>query len=362
MSLTNSRMQPLISMYEAERLDKWEILFSRYGVWGAFLNETDRPGGILSPKNKKSLYNSWGNTVPIVTLVGDTVTIGSTYSCSIPDQENTSNKITPTFTQYAWGWTMYPGQYATGEQAINYVQYQEDFEHKANEFLLALMTVVDTASRNILETNKNVYWTANVANYYATTGDALQISQAQKNDSFNQLSSVMKEMDLYEECLLISSTSLNGLTKRLVAQGEGNAINERFQFQLGNFTFMSSNRVTNGTGIQSTAYMCQPGSIAVFNRNNPDARAHNKIGGGATPVVEWNELMLPRLDMVVGTYYAATCAAAPAATNYLNPNLSAALQESFGFNTEIGWLTAAQGNSSPSTKVVPIVKAEWSLA
>jgi len=348
-------------MYQQDRLDKWEILFSMYGVWGAFMNETDRPGGILAPEVKKNLENSWGNTVPIVTLVGDDVTIGDTYSCTIADQENTSTKYTPTFTQFAWGWTMYPGQYATGGQAMNYVKYQQDFDWKAKEFLKALMDAVDTQSRNILETNKNVYWTANVANYYATTGDALQIPQSLKNDSFNQLASIMREMDLYEECIMVSSTSLSGLTKRLESQGEGNAINERFQFLLGNFVFTSSNRVTNGSGIQCTSYICQPGSIAVFNRNNPDARAKNKIGGGATPVTEWNTLMLPRLEMEVGTYYAATCSAAPTATNYLNPNLSATLKESFGFNTEIGWITAAQGNSDPATKVVPIVKAEWSV-
>lgn len=351
-------MQPLIEMYESDKLDRWEILFSRYGAWGAFMDQTERPSSVLSQKNRTNLENSWGNTAPIVVLQGDTVTIGSAYSCSIDDQENTSAKITPTFTQYAWGFTMYPGQYKVGNQPLNYVQYQDDFTHKANEFLLALMTLVDTASRNILETYKNTYWTTNVANYYPTTGDALQISQAQKTDAFNQLAAVCQEMDLYEAALVIASTSLKPLTTRLESQGEGNAINERFQFLLGNFTFTGSNRVTNGTNIQSTGYMVQPGSIATFNRNNPDARAKNQIGGGATPVTKWDTMMLPRLGMVVGTFYKTECAASPSATNYLNQPLQATLKESFGFNTEIGWLTPY--NSSPTTKVRPIVKFEIS--
>lgn len=358
MSLTNSMMQPLVSMYEKNKLDRWEILFSQYGVWGAFMNENARPNSILSAKNRKNLFYSWGNTVPIVVLQGDSVVVGSTYSCTIADQENTSNKITPTFTQFAYGWTMYPDQYKNGEQELNYVQYQDDFTHKANEFLLALMSAVDTASRNILETNKNTYWATNVANYYPTTGDALQISQAQKTDAFNQLAAVCAELDLYEESLVIASTSLKPLTTRLQSQGEGNAINERFQFLLGNFIFTGSNRVTNGTNIQSTGYMVQPGAIACFNRNNPSANAKRTIGGGSTPVTEWNTMMLPRLMMEVGTFYRADCAASPSATSYMQETLQSTFKESFGINTEIGWLTPY--NSSTTTKVTPIVKFEIS--
>ena len=352
-------MQPLVSMYEAKKLDRWEVLFSRYGAFIAFQEETKkRAQSILSTKNLIALENSWGNTVPIPVLNGDSVSVGTTYSCTIADQENTSAKITPSFTPYAWGWNMYPAQYKVGDQPINYAQMQDDFTHKADEFLLDLMSKVDTASRNVLETNKNTYWPANIANYYPTTGDALQISQAQKNDAFNQLAAVCMEMDLYEESLVISSTSLKPLTTRLQAQGAGNAVNENFQFLLGNFMWTGSNRVTNGTNIQSTGYMVQPGSIAVFNRNAPDFRAGNTIGGGENPVTQWSTMMLPRLEMVVGTYYKAACAASPSATNYLQQTLQATMQEGFGFNTEIGWLTPY--NSSPSTKVTPIVKFEIS--
>ncbi len=358
MSLTNTMMQPLVSMYEKGKIDKWEILFSRYGAWGAFMNEGERSNSILSPKNRKALLYSWNNTVPIVALNGDTVNIGNTYSCTIDDQENTSVKITPTFTQYGWGWNMYPGQYKTGDQPMNYVQMEDDFTHKADEYLLALMTSVDTSSRNILETNKNTYWTTNIANYYPTTGDALQISQAQKTDAFNQLSAVMAEMDLYEAALIIASTSLKPLTNRLEAQGEGNAINERFQFLLGNFIFTGSNRITNGTNIQSTGYMVQPGAIACFNRNNPDANAGTMLGGGAVPLVEWSTMMLPRLGMIIGTFFKANCAASPSALNYLNQPALATAQYGFGFNTEIGWLTPY--NSDPTAKVTPIVKFEIS--
>lgn len=354
-------MQPLITMYENGRLDKWEILFSRYGAYSAFRNEIDKPGNIISPKKRKDLENSWGNTVPIIVVNGDEVVIGDSYSCVIPDYENTSAKVTPTFAPFAWGWKMYPGQYRTGSQAMNYVDYDNDFMKKADKYMLALMDSVDVASRDILETEKNIYWPPNIANYYAVVGDSLQIPQSAKNDAFNQLAAVMQELDLYDQNLVIGSTSLKPLTTRLQAQGEGNAVNERFQFQLGNFVYTGSNRITNGVGMQSTFYMCQPGSIAVFNRNAPDFRNKERIGGtGGRPVREWNTLWLPQLMMEVGTYYTADCASDPAATNYLTPNLSATLAEGYGFNTEIGWLTAY--NSDPSNKVKPIVKAEISVS
>lgn len=349
-------MQPLVDMYQAKKLDRWEVLFSRYGAFASFMRETANPISILSKENLKKLYYSWGNTVPIVVLNGDPLTIGDSYTCSIDDVASVSAKVTPTFTPYAWGFTMYPAEYTVGGQPLNYVQYDADFMSKADRFLLALMDSVDTSSRNILETNKNTYWTGNIANYYSVVGDSLIIPQAAKNDAFNQLAAICMEMDLYEQALVIGSTSLKPLTTRLEAQGTGNAINEAFQFQLGNFTFTGSNRVTNAVGVQSTMYMVQPGAIAIFNRNAPDFIANNKIGGGDAPVVEWSTMMLPRLEMVVGTYYKNECAESPSATSYLNNTLQATLKQSFGWNTEIGWLTPY--NSDPTTKVTPIVKAQ----
>lgn len=350
-------MQPLITLYESKRLDKNEILFSRYGAYDLFMKQSMSAQSILTPANRKNAENSFGNTASIAVMDGDGVSIGDTRSCSIDDVENTSHRINLAFTPYVWSWTMYPAQFRTGEQAMNYIQYDADFLNKADRYTRELMRVVDIASRNVVEANKNTYWPSNIAtSYYPTTGNSLQISQSQKNDAFNQLAAVMEELDFYGSSDVLGSTSLKPLTTRLEAQGEGNAVNERFQFLLGNFIFTNSNRVTNGASMAATGYLIQDGNLAIFNRNNPDARAKEKIGGTSDPMIEWGTMMYPRLDMEVGTFYKRECATSISGM----PSNLATLRESFSFDTEIGWLTPY--NSDPTTKQTPIVKFEISAS
>lgn len=353
MSIVATAMQPLINMYERKRLDKNEVLFSRYGAHDLFLKQSRSSTAILSPQNRKNAENSWGNVSKIPVMDGIGVSIGSTRSCTVADAESTTAFVQLSFTPLTWGFTMYPGQYVVGDQPLNYVGYDADFMHKADQCTLALMSTVDTLGRNVLELKKNTYWTANIPNYYPVVGDALQITQAQKNDAFNQLTAVMMELDFYKTSDVLGSTSLKPIATRLENQGEGNATNESFQFKLGNFLFSSSNRVTNGVGVAATMYIVQEGSLAIVNRNNPNARGKFKIGGGSTPVTEWNTMMYPMLGMEVGTYFKAECAEGAGAVT--DP---ATLKESYSFDTEISWLTPY--NSDPATKQQSIVKAEIS--
>lgn len=356
MSLVATAMQPLIEMYTRKALDKNEILFSRYGAHNLFLAMSGQSNAIMSSKVRTDAENSYGNVVKIPVLTGDTVSIGSTRSCTISDAESTSGFVQLTWTPLTWGFTMYRGQYVTGPQAINYIQYDSDLLHKADRCTLALMSTVDTLARNVIDTNINTYFPANITtSYYPQISNALQVSQAQKNDFFNQLSAIMEEYDFYNKTYILANPKLKTMTTRLEAQGAGNATNEAFQFMLGNFVFTSSNRVTNGSGIESTVYAIQEASIAIVNRNNPNARGGFKIGGGDTPVTQWGIMQYPLLGMQVGTFYTASCAATGGAVTD-----NATLKEGYGFDTEISWLTPY--NSSPSTKQQSILKAEISAS
>jgi hypothetical protein len=360
MSLLITQMQPLIGMYEAKRLDKNEQLFSRYGAWNLFGKYNGTPDSIISPADRTRLENSWGNEVKIPVMEGiDGIAIGTTRSCNFTINESTTNEVVPTFSPYVWKFSMYPNQYMTGNQAINYVRYDNDFLHKADTNTLVLMKTLDTAARNAVESNKNIYWPPNIsAAYYSIVGDALQIPDSDKTDAFNKLSAIMDELDFYAYSDILGSTTMKPLTNRLEAQGEGNATNEKFQFLLGNFTFTSSNRVTNNVGIRQTGYMIQPGQLANYNRNNPNARARSGSGQGQTiPRKEWDLMVYPLLGMEVGTFYMVDCG--DSTGNVTNADV-AGVQEMFCWDTEIGFITPYP--SSPSTKQQGIVKFEISIS
>lgn len=353
MSILATAMQPLINQYEIGGLDKNEILFSRYGAHDLFMRQNTDADAILSPANRKQAQDSYGNVKKIPVMNGVGVSIGNSRSCTVGDAESTSALVTLNFTPLVWGFTMYPAQYVTNGQPMNYIGHDADFKHKVDQCNLALMSTVDVLARNSIETNKNTYWLPSViSSYYPEVGDALQVTQAQKNDMFNQLSAVMMEFDFYNTIDILGSTSLKPLTTRLEAQGIGNSTNEQFQFQLGGFIFTSSNRVTSGTGVQATFYAIQKATLAVVNRNNPTANGNFTVGSS---VVEWGKMNYPWLGLEVGTFYKEECAVSAGAVTD-----TATLKQSYQWDTEICYFTAY--NSSPSTKQSSIIKVEVSAS
>lgn len=352
MSLVASLMQPLINQYEPDTLDKNELRFSRYGAWNLFQEMSTMAGSVLTPKNRDLAVKSFGNVVKIPVTDYKAVTIGNTRSCTIADSENTSHLISLNFATYSFGFTMYPSQYYN-----NYVDYQADWQRKMNFALLAFAAALDTAGRNNIETNINSYFPANILAYYPQIGNALQVNQAQKDDFFNNLGAIQMEMDYVDQTHILGSTSLLPMVNRLKNQGSQNATNQ--SFQLDPWKWNTSNRVTNAALMQSTVYAIAAGQIATINRNDPDAIAGYKVGGGDRPLIEWGETYLPVVGLKVGSYYTNGCADA-SALQAGTTGLTRTLKESFEFSTDICFVN--NYNSDPTTRFNPILKAEISQA
>lgn len=347
-------MLPLIRQYEQDRLDQNEILMSQYGAWDLGLKQSKSARSILSPQNRMLAENSYGNVVKIPVFEAAGVTIGTTRSCTIADYENTSTLITLTFNPLQWGFSMYVDQYMTGTQALNYIGFDSDFAFKVAEINLQLMAQQDTFVRNAIDTAMNTYWPAGIAtSYYPVVANALQITDAQKTDAFNQLAAIMNELDFYGKMDVLGSTKIITLTRRLEAQGVGNAVNENFQFMLGAFAFTSSNRVTSAAGVAMTGYCIKDGSVAIYNANNPSARARRTIGPGEFPVSQWDTMEWPWLKMTVGSYMANTCASNAGGSG----TDTATLRTQYSWDTQFGVLTPPPNALHSET---PIVKFEIS--
>ncbi len=350
MSLVGSLVQPLINKYEPDGLDRNELRFSRYGGWNLHQEMTKMPESILTADNDAMVKKAFGNTVKIPVIDYKNVTISNTRSCTISDSENTSHLISLTLATYSFAFTCYPSQYYN-----NYVAYETDWQKKMNYGILALAAVLDTAARNNVDTNINQYFPTNILNYYGQIGNAFQVSQAQKDDFFNQLQAIAMEMDYYDQLHILGSTSLLPLVNRLKNQSSQNAVNQ--SFQLDPWKWNTSNRITNNTNIQSTIYAIPAGQVAVTNRNDPDAIAAYKIGAGERPYKEWGEVYVPVVGMKMGFYHANDCADASGLQSGTT-GLTRTLKESFEFSTDVCFMTGY--NSSPTTLYSPAIKAEIS--
>lgn len=346
MSLVLTLMQSLRAQYEADTMDKNELRMSRYGVWDFFQQQSNRPAGILTGDAKKKIERSFGNTVTVPVLDNDTVTIGTARTCTISPSENTSKLVTLTAVPFTFGFTMYPSQHFNND-----INYQADFDRKLKKYLLQLAGDLDSYAAGVLETNRNQYFPTAITNYYPQTGNALQVTQAQKADFFNRAQAILETMDYYDTPHVVGSTSLNPVIRRFKAQGPGNNTNESFQFDP--YVWHTSNRVLPDTGIEAELYLVPDGNVAVHNRNNPDALANARTGNGKV----WGTALMPYVNLRMGTYYYDDCADL-SALHAGTTGLTASRMEGFAFDTEIFFVTAY--NSSPSTRYSPILKTEIS--
>lgn len=344
-------MQPLREQYSG-RYDKNESRPSRYGAFDFMMEDGMSPQSIFSDDVRNKIRNSFGNSVQIPVLDAKDVTIGNVRSCTIADDENNSALITLTFVTYAFGFTMYPGQFKNND-----IGYQADFSRKLNDYLIKFAATLDSQAVATFETNKNQYW-ADLAVYYPQVGDALQVTAAQQNDYYNQLQAIKETQDFYGDIKVVSSTSGSPLVRRLDNQGAGNGVNENFQ--IAPYDWMWSNRVLNGAGIRSTQYAITEGSTAIETRIDPDSEAGHKVG----EQIEWAAVDVPlpgsANSLRMGSLYRQDCVDA---SGIQTPNtgvagLTASLKESFQWSVDMVFATAY--NSDPANRYSPITKVEIS--
>jgi hypothetical protein len=348
MSLVATLMQPLRKQYRDRGLDKLEQRRSMYGAWNYYQQQASGAQSLIDPDLRATIKKSFGNTIQVPVFNTEDVVITNVRACTVPDLQNTTALVTLTFVTYAFGFTMIPSEYFNND-----IKYERDFNRKLEKFIQKLAATLETASANNLSTNKNTYWPAKISAYYPVVGNALQITQAQKNDAYNQFNAIMKEMDFASNVDVITTLSGAPMVNRLNNQGAGNAVNESFQFN--GYEWFYSNGITNGAGVQSTGYLVQPGTVAVENRNDPDTIMNSRIGD----IAVWDEIDMPLVNLRMGSYYYANCADVSAYHSGMT-GLTRVKKEGFEFSTDVCFVNSY--NSDPTTRFNPIVKFEISAS
>lgn len=173
-------------------LDKWVLRASRYGALDFFMMDKDNPMGILSPALQEAAYRSIGRTIQVPVIDFDaSVSIGSSRSVTVSDDENDSAFVTFTFVTYSWGFTMVPSQYMNNE-----IDYQRDFDRKFMKYLLAVAATWDSAALTALETAKTQVLSDGLGKY-SLTSNVLVASLAQQDEVVGDLNPVMSGNDFY---------------------------------------------------------------------------------------------------------------------------------------------------------------------
>ena len=341
MTLINTRIQNLRAQ---SNIDKYELRPSRYGALDAFLSQSEDPSGILTPELIEVAERSIGNTlqVPVIDFDGD-VTIGSTRSAVISDDENTSQMVTITFATYAWGFTMVPALYMNNELSM-----QRDFNAKFLKYLYKFASVLDEAAvAKLIADCTEVLEDPLV---YGFDDEMLTATFKQREQLIGDLNPMMASNDFYGQLHIIGNTGIESHIRQLAQQGLYNTENRQLQYADKVFHF--TNRLANGLGAFATGFAVNEGSLGLLARFEREVLLNTRARTGH----EWSRERLPLIDMEVGTYYYESVGDYSGIAGAASADLTRARKEHYGFAVDVAFMTSY--NSDATAIASPVLRFE----
>ncbi len=331
-----------VANYDASGFDKNEYRDSNTGGIDLIEKQTNSPQSFLSSEVKEKISQAMGISVNIPVIDFRDVTIGNVRTCAFQEGGPTSRMISVTGVTYTFGFAMNPAQHLK-----NHISYEEAYAKNMLAANLKLKKVMDSATINLLETNKNQV-AGNIAAYYPFVGNAVQVPQGQKEWVYNNIPSIFEEMDFSDEFDVLANPRHFPDVRKGKAQGGSNDENEQFQYA--GIPMFSSNRVTNGVGVQSTAYAVQPGNIAWHSRINPISDAGYETTDGKIFRKVYNPIIGKEMELIYQSKCSDESALATLGWGTAVP------VESFQFAFEVFYMKA--WNADLATNASPILKVE----
>lgn len=333
-------------------LDRQEWRGTQLGLLRAAQASSQHPESILSSDVKEKAFNSEGRTfkIPVMKDTGD-VAITNVRTCTIGDLDGSSDLVNVTWLTMVANLHMVKEQYRKNE-----IAYMTDFDRKLRRIERSFGKKIEENIYTKLDTDKSsVYGSTLVGDplagaKYELTGDAMQVTAAQRELFFNDLDAIQMADDFdLDEHLVIGSVNMLPSVRHFINQGGGNDENLSYQFGDKQFTF--SNRVIDGTGKIATGFSMPHGSIGLLPRINADALSGNTASDGT----EWSQERLERLGLDVGVMYKSACEDLSLVTGL--EHLSATKVERWQLSTDIALVTPY--NSDPLTRAGGIKKFEF---
>ena len=341
MSLINTRIQNLRAL---SNMDKYETRPSRYGALDLFMRHSADPAGILTPELVSLAEQSIGSTleVPVFDFDGD-VTIGSSRTLEIADDENTSQMHEITFATYAWGFTIVPALYHNNEIAM-----QRDFEQKFIKYLYKFAATLDTACVAALASAATKVVEDDLV--YLFDNDVLRGEYDQRTQLIGDLSPIMAANDYFNQLHLVGNAGVESHIRHLAQMGLYNQENRQLQY--GDKILHFTNRISNALETFATGYAVNAASLGMLTRFEPEVLLNTRARTGH----EWSREFLPLIDMEVGTYFYESVGDFSAIAGAASADMDRVRKQHYGFAVDVGILTPYMTDTD--NRPTPILKFE----
>jgi len=339
MSLLNTRIQ---NLRETSNVDKNELRPSRYGGLDLFMKQSDDPAGILTPALVDKARESIGSTLETPVIDYDSgVTIGSSRSVTISDDENTSDMYELTFATYTWGFTQVPALFHNNE-----IEMQRDFDTKFMKYLYKFAATMDSAAVAALASAKTQVF--NDLLQYTNVGNAVIAPWKDRENIIGDINVLMAANDHFNQIHVVGNGGIESMIRKMAEKSLYNEVNKTLEYsdKLLHFT----NRITNDTGEYGNLYAVNGSSVGLLTRFEREALMNTRMADGTA----WGIDTLPMLNMPVGTYFYESKGDFSAIAGAASADMDRVRKEHFGFAVDVCFLTGY--NSDPTTIAHPIMQ------
>ena len=291
MALTATILDEYRLPYAQHKDDLYEHRLANYGLFEAYKEDTPN---LLNAKLLSDMKMAQGQTTSIPVINRKDATVTSTRSCTKISHASTSAYVAVTFTTLRTGFHMIPSQYQH-----NYVGYMDDFRKKMLAVERAFLEDLDEASYTSINAARS---TVNRAedNPYPVVATTMRVPDADKEELFNEIHSIMKYNDIVGGFKAVGSPRTKSLIAHLSNQGSANATNYAYQFNGVNYKY--SRNCTVATGDRDTVFFYADGSLGFVPWIDPDSRQNQQSHN-----VKWSTEYLPNLGLEVGLMYQDGC-------------------------------------------------------
>lgn len=336
MSLVNTKMQALIARHQMD----WNTLRAQeYGALDLFAT-----GTLLDENIKQLALRSMGNTVKVPVFDSEEVTVANSRSCTISDNENTSQLYQVVFTTLAAGFTVTPVL-----EQNNYIRTDEDFDRKMKKISIAIADALDVLAVSALNINKTQVFTD--ALDYGTTGNALQAPYESRFDLMGDIDSIMRSNGYRGSRLhVVGNAGVDNVFRHLAEHGMYNDVDKRLEYA--NKTLHFTNNITNGDGVFGGAFVVTEDAVGLLTRVDREAlRGSRSLTGH-----EWGIINLPFANIPVGYHYYQAVGSKASIAGDASADMTCVITDHYEFSVDVAFITVY--NTDLTTYPNPILKAE----
>ena len=341
MSLVATRLQNW--RIENPELDRNMFRPLEYGALDFFIGQTDAPNSIISSNLRDRAFASIGNTVqvPVINYDGD-VTVKSTRTCVISDDENTSALYTIMWATHQVEFTMVPAAYMNNE-----IGYMQDFTRKMEKVCRALATTLDSEAIAALEAAKTQVFADTLQ--YQVSSNVINVPVQMASEILGDLNPMMRANAYPETIHLIGNAGVDSLIRKLAQHDVYNDVNKRMEYD--NKVLHYTTQLANAANKIGTLYAVADGNVGILTRVDREALRRTNVN-----FHEWDVVRLPYIDLPVGSHYYTAVGDQSSIMGDATADLTCGEKEYFAFSLDVAFIIAY--NSDPEHVANPIMKAQ----